>query len=122
TNDAPQTIDRIVDVFPPHQQAQVRVQLSSALQAVVSQRLLQRADGKGRVAAFEVLVASSAVRAIIREGKTHQLQSVMETSLRDGMVTMDRAVADLIRAGLVSVEEGSRYVRNPANLKGLAEG
>ena len=122
TNDAPQTIDRVVDVFPPHQQSQVRVQLSSALQAVVSQRLLQRADGKGRVAAFEVLVASSAVRAIIREGKTHQLQSVMETSLRDGMVTMDRAVADLIRAGLVSVEEGSRYMRNPANLKGLAEG
>lgn len=121
TNDAPQTIDRIVDVFAPHQQSQVRVQLSSALQGVISQRLLQRADGKGRVAAFELLIATSAVRAIIREGKTHQLQSVMETSQRDGMVTMDRAVADLIRAGLVTVEEGARFVRNPASLKGLSE-
>jgi twitching motility protein PilT len=122
TNDAPQTVDRIVDVFPPHQQSQARVQLSAALQAVVSQRLLSRADGKGRIACFEVMVATSAVRAIIRDGKTHQLLSTMETGSRDGMITMDRAVADLVKAGHITVEEGARYMRNPMTLKGLADG
>ncbi|MDP3218035.1 MAG: type IV pilus twitching motility protein PilT [Deltaproteobacteria bacterium] len=121
TNDAPQTVDRMVDVFPPHQQAQARVQLSAALQAVVSQRLLTRADGKGRIACFEVMVATAAVRAIIREGKTHQLLSTMETGSRDGMITMDRAVVDLVKAGHITVEEGARYMRNPMTLKGLAD-
>jgi pilus retraction protein PilT len=121
TNDAPQTVDRIVDVFPPHQQSQIRVQLAAALVAVVSQRLLVRADGQGRVAAFEVLVGTAAVRANIREAKSHQLLSVMETSFRDGMVTMDRSVAELAKAGLVSIEEAARYMRNPLVLKQLAE-
>ena len=122
TNDAPQTVDRIVDVFPPHQQSQARVQLSAALQAVVSQRLLTRADGKGRIACFEVMIATSAVRAIIRDGKTHQLLSTMETGAREGMITMDRAVLELVKAGHITVEEGTRYMRNPMSLKGLADG
>ncbi len=120
TNDAPQTVDRIIDVFPPHQQSQIRVQLSSALQAVVSQRLLPRADGVGRIAAFEVLIATSAVRSLIREAKTHQVLSTMETSGRDGMITMDRAVAELVRAGKVTVEDAIPYMRNPVNLRSLA--
>lgn len=119
TNDAPQTVDRIVDVFPPHQQPQVRVQLSAALAAVVSQRLLPRADQMGRVAAFEVLVATPAVRAIIREGKTHQIQSAMETGGGVGMVTLDRALFDLARRGIVSVDEAARYMKNVAPLKQL---
>jgi len=123
TNDAPQTVDRIVDVFPPNQQPQVRVQLSSALAAVVSQRLLPRADHGGRVAAFEVLVATPAVRAIIREGKTHQLQSAMETGGLTGMITLDKALLELARKGTISLEEAARYMKNSAPLKQLsAEG
>jgi twitching motility protein PilT len=120
TNDAPQTVDRIVDVFPPHQQTQVRVQLAAALQAVVAQRLIPKADGTGRVAAFEIMIGTSAVRAMIREGKTHLLLNSIETSQRDGMLSMDRAVTDLVRARAVTVEEGARYMRNPAALKSLA--
>jgi len=123
TNDAPQTVDRIVDVFPPNQQPQVRVQLSSALAAVVSQRLLPRADHSGRVAAFEVLVGTPAVRAIIREGKTHQLQSAMETGGLTGMITLDKALLELARKGTISLEEAARYMKNAAPLKQLsAEG
>jgi twitching motility protein PilT len=121
TNDAPQTVDRIVDVFPPHQQSQARVQLSSALLAVISQRLLPRADGKGRVAAFEVLVATPAVRAVIREGKTHQLHSTMETAQNVGMITLDRSLLELARKGAITVEEAARYMRSPAMLKSLGE-
>jgi twitching motility protein PilT len=123
TNDAPQTVDRIVDVFPPSQQPQVRVQLSSALAAVVSQRLLPRADHGGRVAAFEVLVATPAVRAIIRDAKTHQLQSAMETGGLTGMITLDKALLELARKGTITLEEAARYMKNAAPLKQLsAEG
>ncbi len=122
TNDAPQTVDRIVDVFPPHQQSQARVQLGAALLAVVSQRLLPRADGKGRVAAFEVLVATPAVRAMIREGKTHQLHSTMETSQGMGMITLDKSLLELARKGTITVEEAARYMKTPAALKSLGEG
>ncbi|MBM4342951.1 MAG: PilT/PilU family type 4a pilus ATPase [Deltaproteobacteria bacterium] len=117
TNDAPQTIDRIIDVFPPFQQGQIRVALSACLTAVISQRLLARADGKGRVPAFEVLVGNTAVRAIIREGKTFQLQSIIETSYRDGMVTLERSMGDHVRAGTVSFDEALRFARSPASLK-----
>jgi twitching motility protein PilT len=122
TNDAPQTVDRIVDVFPPHQQSQVRVQLAASLLAVVSQRLLVRADGSGRVGAFEILIGTPAVRAMVREGKTHQLLSTMETNLREGMQTMDRAVLDLARNAVITVEEAARYMRNPIALKSLGDG
>lgn len=89
------TIDRIIDVFPPHQQTQVRVQLASVLESVISQQLLPTSDGKGRVAAFEVMHGSMAIRNLIREGKTHQIASIMQTSKKMGMQTMDDALFDL---------------------------
>jgi twitching motility protein PilT len=115
-NDAPQTIDRLIDVFPPHQQPQIRVQLSSELLAVLAQRLIVRSDGEGRVAAFEVMVATAAVRRLIRDAKTHQLQSAMEMAGGEGMVTFDKSVAELVRSGVVSADEGVRYMRNPGQL------
>src|SRR6187397_849797 len=98
TQDAPQTIDRIIDVFPPHQQQQVRVQLSTTLQGVVTQQLLQTADGAGRAVASEVLVATPAVRNLIREAKVHQIYSMMQAGARHGMRTMDAALASLVMA------------------------
>jgi twitching motility protein PilT len=103
TRNAPQTIDRIVDVFPPHQQDQIKVQLANALEAVVAQQLLPRAGG-GRVAAQEIMIATTAVRNLIREGKTAQLYSCIETGTQQGMLTMDRALVDLYRAGIVPKE------------------
>lgn len=116
TNDAAQTIDRIVDVFPPHQQTQIRTQLSSSLVAVVSQRLLPRSEGAGRVAAFEIMIGTPAVRNIVRDGKTHQIHSILETQMREGMTTMDRSMAALYRQGLITYEEAVRYVINPTIL------
>ena len=102
TQDAPQTIDRIIDVFPSEQQGQVRAQLSVALQGIMTQTLLPSADGSGRVAAAEVLVPTSAVRNLIREGKTHQVYSVIQTGAQHGMQTMDAALANLVRAGKIT--------------------
>ena len=99
TQSAPQTIDRIIDVFPAHQQGQVRAQLSVALQGIVTQQLLPTADGSARVAAIEVLVPTPAVRNLIREGKTHQITPSMQTGGQHGMQTMDAALATLVRAG-----------------------
>ncbi|MEI6157446.1 MAG: PilT/PilU family type 4a pilus ATPase [Atribacterota bacterium] len=104
TNNAPQTVDRIVDIFPPYQQQQVRIQLAGAIQGIVSQQLLPRASGKGRIPAIEIMLASNAIRNLIREGKSHQIYSVMQTSLAEGMITMDRALFDLYRKGLVNWE------------------
>lgn len=109
TNDACQTVDRIVDVFPPHQQSQVRQQVAASLLAVVSQRLLPRADGSGRIAAFELMIASPAIRNLIREGKTHQIPNVISTSTSSGMRTLEKSLTELYRSGLVSYEEASRY-------------
>ena len=100
TNSAPQTIDRIIDVFPENQQRQIRVQLSSILEGVVSQRLLP-AIGGGRVPAVEIMKSSPAVRTVIREGKTHQLDNIMATSVELGMVSLDRALAQTVKDGLV---------------------
>ncbi len=105
TSDAAMTIDRIIDVFPPHQQAQVRVQLSSTLQGVLAQTLVLRADRRARVAAFEILVATPAVRNLIREGKTHQIPSQIETGARYGMQSMDAALRDLVAKGLITDEQ-----------------
>lgn len=105
TNDAAQTLDRIVDVFPPHQQKQIRIQLAGALLGVASQRLLRKADGTGRVAAFEMLVATPGVRALIREGKSHQLPNVISTSHADGMISLDQSLVELNEAGLITREE-----------------
>ncbi len=109
TNDACQTVDRIVDVFPPHQQAQIRQQVAASLLAVVSQRLLPRSDGNGRLAAFELLIATPAIRNLIREGKTHQIPNVIATSTSTGMCTLEKSLMELYRSGLVSYEEASRY-------------
>jgi twitching motility protein PilT len=102
TQDTAQTIDRIIDVFPAHQQGQVRVQLSVALQGIMTQQLLPNADGSGRVVATEILVPNPAVRNLIREGKTHQIYSVLQTSSSSGMQTMDASLAMLVRAGQIS--------------------
>ena len=106
TQDAAQTIDRIIDVFPPHQQQQVRVQLAGALQGVVCQTLCKTADGRGRVAATEVLVATPAIRNLIREGKTHQIYSALQAGAKHGMQTMDQNLAELVVAGRISYEVG----------------
>lgn len=106
TQDAAQTIDRIIDVFPSHQQAQVRTQLGGALQAVVCQTLCKRSDGPGRVVATEVMVATSAVRNLIREGKTHQIYSLMQAGKENGMHSMDQHLAELARQGRISYETG----------------
>jgi twitching motility protein PilT len=102
TQDAPQTIDRIIDVFPPHQQQQVRVQLATTLQGVVTQQLLQTTDGHGRAVAVEVLICTPAVRNLIREGKVHQIYSIMQAGGRFGMQTMDQSLANLVKAGLIT--------------------
>jgi len=102
TQDAPQTIDRIIDVFPPHQQQQVRVQLATTLQGVVTQQLIPTADGAGRAVACEVMVATPAIRNLIREGKVHQIYSAMQAGGRYGMQTMDMSLASHVKAGRVT--------------------
>ncbi len=111
TNSAPQTIDRIIDSFPSGQQNQIKLQLAATLQAVVSQRLLPTRDGEHRVAAFEILVATPPVQAQIREGKTHQLTSAMETGAKDGMMTLEKSMKNLFDAGLIAEEEMKKFVR-----------
>jgi twitching motility protein PilT len=102
TQDTPQTVDRIIDVFPPGQQGQVRAQLAVALQGIMTQMLLPTADGAGRCVAAEILVPTPAVRNLIREGKTHQIYSVLQTGASQGMQTMDAALATLVRAGKIN--------------------
>jgi twitching motility protein PilT len=104
TQDAAQTIDRVIDVFPPHQQQQVRVQLAGSLQGVVCQQLLRTSDGKGRVVATEILVATPAIRNLIREGKTHQIYSAMQAGAKFGMATMDQHLAELVKKGTVTYD------------------
>ena len=119
TQDAPQTIDRIIDVFPPHQQEQIRVQLSTTLMGVCTQQLLPTQDGRGRVVACELLVPTPAVRNLIREGKTHQIYSIMQTGTQYGMQTMDAALADLVRRGAISRELAERRSSTPEDLERL---
>ncbi|CAM3456011.1 type IV pilus twitching motility protein PilT [Deinococcus saxicola] len=107
TNSAPESIDRIVDVFPEEQQEQIRVQLANNLVAVMTQQLLPRLDGQGRILAYELLIANPAVRALIREGKTYQITSVMQTGAREGMVTMDAFLANLYRRRMISFDVGA---------------
>jgi twitching motility protein PilT len=106
TQDAAQTIDRVIDVFPPHQQQQVRTQLSGAIQGVVCQTLCKTADGRGRVVATEVMVATPAIRNLVREGKTHQIYSALQAGAQHGMHTLDQHLADLVRTRRVSYEQG----------------
>ncbi|WP_407540819.1 type IV pilus twitching motility protein PilT [Deinococcus radiomollis] len=129
TNSAPESIDRIVDVFPEEQQEQIRVQLANNLVAVMTQQLLPRIDG-GRILAYELLIANPAVRALIREGKTYQITSVMQTGAREGMITMDAYLAGLFRKRLITHETGmeravdskefSRLASDPAAANALS--
>jgi twitching motility protein PilT len=106
TQDAPQSIDRVIDVFPAHQQQQVRVQLASALQGICTQQLVPTVDGQGRAVACEVMVATPAIRNLIREGKTHQIYSAMQAGAQHGMHTMDQHLAELIKRGRITYETG----------------
>ncbi len=116
---AAKTIDRIIDVFPPYQHQQVRVQLSMALQGVISQQLLPTADGQSRTAAVEVMFASPAIRNLIREGKTPQINNAIMTSAQAGMMTMDSALANLCRHNRISLEEGLNYCVEPETFRRL---
>jgi twitching motility protein PilT len=120
TQDAPQTVDRIIDVFPSHQQQQVRVQLASALQGVVTQQLVSTADGQGRAVAAEVLVATPAVRNLIREGKTHQIYSAMQAGGKYGMQTMDQSLAEHVKSGRISMKTAIERCANPDDVRRLA--
>lgn len=111
TNDSAQTIDRIVDVFPAHQQRQIRSQLASVLLGVISQRLVPQTSG-GRVPAVEIMFKNHAIENLIRENKDHQLDSVIETSLKEGMVSLDRALSELVLRGQVSVDDAFMYAKN----------
>ena len=122
TQDAPQSIDRIIDVFPAHQQQQVRVQLAASLQGICTQQLLQTPDGQGRALAAEVLVATPAVRNLIREGKIYQIYSLMQTGAKFGMLTMDQNLAQLVKAGKVTLEAALERCSSEDDLRRLAQG
>lgn len=106
---AAKTIDRVIDVFPPHQQQQIRVQLASVLEAVVSQQLMPRADVEGRAAAFEIMISTPAVRNLIREGKAFQINTIIQTSSSLGMITMDQSLKEKYRRGIISLETFRKY-------------
>ena len=118
TNDAIQTVDRIIDVFPGHEQQQIRFQLSLTLHSIISQRLLPNADNTGRVLACEMLLNTPAISHLIRDAKTHQVYSVMETSIREGMITMDKAVKTLYKGGQITEEDARAQMKNPDELEG----
>jgi twitching motility protein PilT len=119
TQSTAQTVDRIIDVFPPEQQGQVRTQLSIALQGIVTQQLLPTADGAGRVVACEVLVPTPAIRNLIREGKTHQIYAAVQTSGAVGMQTMDADLVRLVRAGKITRSLAQQRASVPEELKRL---
>lgn len=119
TVDAVQTVDRIIDVFPTHQQQQVRMQLSVNLIGVISQTLVKRADNRGRVAAYEILNAVGAIRNLIRENKTYQISSILQTGMRMGMQTLDQSLSNLVRNHIVTHEEASHKAKDPSEFERL---
>ncbi len=119
TQDAPQTIDRIIDVFPPHQQEQIRVMLSNALNGVVTQQLLKRSNGSGRAVAVEVMVATPAIKNLIREGKTHQMYSSIQAGKQHGMIAMDQSLAELVNRGIVTYNHAIERCANVADFNRL---
>src|SRR4051812_18540959 len=121
TQSAPSTIDRIIDVFPAEQQEQIRIQIASSLQGVITQALLPTADGMGRVPALEVLLPDDAVRDLVRQGKVEQIYSVMQTNTSRGMQTMEQSLADLIQRGVVTFEVGLTRSSRPQQLIGVLE-
>lgn len=118
TNDSAQTVDRIIDIFPAHQQNQIRLQLASVLLGVVSQRLIPRIGG-GRIPAVEIMIKNHAVENLIRENKAYQLDSVIETSLREGMMSLDKSLADLVQQGLITIDDAMAYCKNEEYLQML---
>lgn len=118
TTDAAQTVDRIIDVFPAHQQQQVRIQLASVLKAVICQTLLAKHGGKGRVAAREIMFVTPAISNLIREGKTHQIYGAIDTGARVGMISLDRALLDLAKKGTITMEEALSKANRPELLRG----
>jgi twitching motility protein PilT len=121
TNSASQSIDRMVDVFPPHQQTQVRTQLSNILMAICAQRLVP-AIGGGRVVAAEIMIANPAIRALIRDGKTHQIDTAIQTGADQGMQTMDRTLAKLVQTGVITYDSGREYAVDIAEFNRLVKG
>jgi twitching motility protein PilT len=121
TTDAPQTVDRIIDVFEPEAQQQIRMQLSTTLQAVISQTLLMKKGGNGRVAAFEVMRCTSAIRTLIREGKTHQIATDIQTGQSFGMQTLDNCLLNLVQRNLIEYEDALTKSSNPVDFRQRAE-
>jgi twitching motility protein PilT len=121
TQDAPQTVDRIIDVFPPAQQGQVRSQLAIGLQGIVTQTLIPTSDGLGRCVAAEVLVPTPGVRNLIREGKTHQIYSLIQTGAQHGMQTMDASLAGLVMEGKITMAAAETRASEPAEMRKLIE-
>ncbi len=121
TIDAVQTVDRIIDAFPPEHQRQVRLQLTQVLEAVLSQTLLPRIEGKGRVAAFEILIATAAVRNLIRNSKTHELTSAIQLGANDGMRTLNQSLATLVKNNKVTIEEALSKSSNTEQLRRLIQ-
>src|SRR5438128_2043289 len=121
TQSAPQTIDRVIDVFPAEQQGQIRVQLASTLQGVVTQNLVPTADGRGRVAALEILIPDDAVRNLIRQAKIEQVYSVMQTNTSRGMMTMEQSLADLVQRRVISSDLAFSRSSRPDQLAGILE-
>ncbi|MGO9658921.1 MAG: type IV pili twitching motility protein PilT, partial [Acidimicrobiales bacterium] len=115
------SIDRMIDVFPAHQQQQIRTQLATTLQGVVTQQLLPRSGGRGRVVACEVLVATAAVRNLIREGKTHQIYSAMQAGGKYGMQSMDQGLAQLVKRRVIDWDVAEERCANPEDLRRLVE-
>ena len=114
---ASKTIDRIIDVFPPHQQQQIKIQLASVLQAVISQQLLPNINGDGRIAALEVMITTPGIQNLIREGKTQQIESAVQTGNKYGMKTMDMAISELYKKGVISMETAMTYAVDRETLK-----
>ena len=109
TSGAPNTINRIIDVFPPEQQAQIRAQISTSLKMVVTQRLLKTKDGQGRCGAFEVMKCTAPIQNLIREAKIHQIPSIMQTAVKDGMITMSKSLEELVKAGKIDAGAGKEH-------------
>lgn len=122
TTGAAKTIDRIIDAFPPHQQSQVRAQISTSLQAVISQQLVPRADGSGRAAALEIMLASAAIRNLIRENKVPQINNAISTSAKLGMKTMDMSLLELVRARIITPSIAMQRCVDPEIMNGLLHG
>jgi len=118
TNDSAQTVDRIIDIFPSHQQNQIRSQLANVLLGVVSQRLVPKLEGD-RIPALEIMIKNHAVENLIREGKTYQIDNVIETSLKEGMISMDRSLLNLVREGVITIDNAMNYAKNKEYFKGI---